>query len=135
MSAKEIGLTTILTGDTTNLIPVLFLTGGAQPGKSPYPSLSLRYDISPKGAQETQWVHATLSELNASYDLAKDVMSKNWDIEFARISRVNSQRLEIITGNQDWNTAYLSFTNPGGPISSAVHTIEQSSLFCDCPKS
>ena len=111
MSTKEIGLTTILAGETTNLIPVLFLTGGAQPGKSPYPSLNLSYDIPPKEVQEIQWVQATLTELNASYELAKNVMSKNWDVELARISRVNSQRLEILTGNQDWNTAiYLSQT-------------------------
>ena len=105
MSATEIGLTTILAGETTSLFPVLFLTGGAQPGKSPYPSLSLSYDISPKGMQETQWVHATLTELNASYALAKELISKNWDIKFTQISRMNSQRLEVITGNQDWNTA------------------------------
>ncbi len=41
MSTNEIGMTTILAGQTTNLTPVLFLTGGAQAGKSPYPSLNL----------------------------------------------------------------------------------------------
>jgi hypothetical protein len=111
MSMQEIGLTSILAGETADLIPVLFLTGGAHSGNSPYPSLNLSYCIPPKGEQETFWTHAALTELNASFELAKNVMSKNWDIEFANISRVHSRRLEIITGNQDWNTAlYLSQT-------------------------
>jgi hypothetical protein len=105
MSTQEIGLTTILTGETGNLKPVLFLTGGAQAGKSPYPSLNLTYVIPPNGEQVTHWSHASLSDLNASYELARDVISKNWDAEIARISRINSQRLEIKTGNHDWNTA------------------------------
>ncbi len=111
MSIKEIGLSTILAGETTKLIPVLFLTGGAQSGKSPYPSLNLSCEIAPKETKETQWAHAALPELNASYELAKEVMHKNWDIEFAQLSRMNSNRLEILTGNQDWDTAiYLSQT-------------------------
>jgi hypothetical protein len=111
MSAKEIGLTTILAGETANLIPILFLPGGAQAGKSPYPSLNLTYSIPPNGEQETQWAHASLAEINASYELAKDLISRNWDTEFAHILRINSQRLEIKTGNQDWNTAlYMAQT-------------------------
>jgi hypothetical protein len=111
MSTKEIGLTTFLAGETANLTPVLFLTGGAQAGKSPYPSLNLSYVIPPNGEQVTQWAHASLSDINASYELAKEISSKNWDTEFAHIARINSQRLEIKTGNQDWNTAlYLAQT-------------------------
>lgn len=106
MSAKEIGLTTILTGETANLVPVLFLAGGAQAAKSPYPSLYLSYSIPPNGEQITQWAHASVMDVSASYEMAKDVINKNWDTEFAYISRINSQRLEIKTGNQDWNTAF-----------------------------
>ena len=114
MATNEIGLTTILAGQSANLTPVLFLTGGTQAGKSSYPSLNLSYALPPNGEQETHWAHASLSEINASYELAKDVINKNWDAEFARISRMNSQRLEITTGNQDWNMAlYLVQTMVG----------------------
>ena len=106
MASNEIGLTTILAGQTVNLNPVLFLTGGAQAGNSPYPSLNLSYDIPPHGEQESQWVHAALSDTNASFQLAKEIINTNWDAEFAHISRINSQQLEICTGNQDWNTAF-----------------------------
>ena len=107
MATNEIGLTTILAGQTQNLNPVLFLTGGAQAGNSPYPSLNLSYDIPPHGEQESRWVHAALSDTNASFQLAKEIINTNWDAEFAHISRMNSQQLEITTGNQDWNTAFL----------------------------
>jgi hypothetical protein len=106
MTPKEIGLSTILAGETANLAPVLFLTGGAKADNSPYPSLNLSSVIPRNGVQVNQWVHASLSEINASFQLAKDVSNKNWDRECAQIARINSQRLEIITGNQDWNTAF-----------------------------
>ncbi len=106
MATNEIGLTTILAGQTANLNPVLFLIGGAQAGKSPYPSLNLSYDIPPHGEQESHWAHAALPEMNASYQLAKEIINTNWDAEYARISRINSQQIEINTSNQDWNTAF-----------------------------
>jgi hypothetical protein len=107
MSVKEIGINTILAGKTSNLSPVLFLTGGAIAGKSPYPSLQLSYTIPPYGEQEAIWAHASLDDVDKSYDLVKEVISKNWHAEFARIMRVNSKQLEIYTGNKDWDTAFL----------------------------
>ncbi len=106
MSTNEIGLTTILAGLTANLVPVLFLTGGAQPGKSPYPSLDLSYTLPPHGEQQLYWSHASLGDMNASYEKAREIISRNWDTEFARILRMNSQRMEISTGNQEWDTAF-----------------------------
>ncbi len=105
MSTKEMGLSTILAGQTSNLSPVFITTGGVRPGKSPYPSLNLAYDIPARGEQEVRWVNASLSDTNASFELAKKVVSMNWEAEFARISRNNSKQLEITTGNHDWNTA------------------------------
>ena len=111
MSHTEIGLTTILAGQTGNLTPVLFLPAGAQPGKSPYPSLNLSYAIPPHGEQQFCWTHVALTDVNASFEQAKLITSTNWETEFARIMRKNSQRLEIITGNQEWDSAfYISQT-------------------------
>jgi hypothetical protein len=102
-------LNTLLIGKTSNLYPVLFLTGGAKIGKSPYPSLQLSYDIQPHGDQESRWVHASLDEVDKSFELAKQVINKNWPAEFARITRINSVQMEIYTGNTDWDNAiYLS---------------------------
>jgi hypothetical protein len=106
MAVNEIGMTTILVGQTTDITPVLFLTGGAKAGTSPYPSLNLTYEFPPSSEQETRWVHASLMDINASYDLVKAVINQNWDAEFARIFRINSQQLDIQTGNKDWDTAF-----------------------------
>ncbi len=106
MSSTEIGLTTILAGQTGTLTPVLFLSGGAIPGKSPYPSLDLSYTIPPHGEQQLCWTQVSLTDVNASFEQAKLINSTNWDTEFARIMRKNSQRIEIITGNQEWDSAF-----------------------------
>ena len=111
MATQEIGVTTILTGETADLVPVFLLTGGIQTGKSPYPSLTVVFRLPSHGEHISQWVQASLTDLNSSYEQAKSILSKNWNVEFSRVLRVNSQRMEIITGNQDWNTAiYMTQT-------------------------
>ena len=107
MTVNEIGLTTLLAGKTSDLTPVLFLTGGAHAGKSPYPSLQLSSVIPAHGEQEARWAHASLGDINESYNLTKEVINKNWPAEFSRISRENSKQMEIHTGNKDWDTAFL----------------------------
>lgn len=106
MIGNEIGMTNILAGKSSNLAPVLFLTGGAILGRSPYPSLSSALEILPLEEQETRWVHATLSDTTASFELAKKVINQNWEAELARIFRINIQQLDIHTGNKEWDTAF-----------------------------
>ncbi len=106
MSTCQLDLSTILSGQTANLAPILFLTGGAVPGKSPYPSLDLSFTLAPQAEQEYSWVHGTLADTGSSYALAKTLIGKNWDTEFARISRMNAQRMEIFTGNPQWDDIF-----------------------------
>ncbi len=109
MVLNEIEMATLLAGKTTNIFPVLFLTGGAQAGKSAYPSLQLSFTIPPHGDQEASWVHASLDAVDNSYEQIKEVVNKNWSAEIARVTRINSNGLEIHTGNKHWDTAfYLS---------------------------
>ncbi len=111
MAWAEIGMNNVLAGKTADLSPVLFLTGGAKAGNSPYPSLNILLDLPPDGEHKVQWVHASLDEMSASYNLIKDIISLNWDRELARITRINSRQLDIQTGNQDWDTAFLLSQN------------------------
>lgn len=106
MVLNEIEMATLLAGKTTNIFPVLFLTGGAQAGKSAYPSLQLSFTIPPHGNQEAGWVHASLADVDKSYEQIKEVVNKNWAAEIARLTRINSNDLEIHTGNKDWDTAF-----------------------------
>lgn len=111
MAVSEIGMTTLLAGKTSNLSPLLFLTGGALAGKSSYPSLTLSHILPPRGEEVTQWVHASLGVTDDSYELAKQVLNRNWDAEIARIARINSRMVDIYTGNQDWDTAFFLSQN------------------------
>ena len=111
MTVNEIGLTTLLAGKTSHISPVLFLAGGAHAFKSPYPSLQLSHVIPAHGEQEARWAHATLADIDESYNLTKEVMNKNWPAEFSRILRENSKQMEIHTGNKDWDAAILLSQN------------------------
>jgi hypothetical protein len=109
MAIQDIGLIPVLAGETADLIPVFLLSGGNHAGKSPYPSLSISYNLPSHGKQTSKWAHASLADLQASFEQAKTIINKNWDAEFSRVFRVYSENIEVITGNQDWNTAfYLS---------------------------
>jgi hypothetical protein len=127
MTDNEIGMTTLLAGKTSNINPVLFLTGGAHAGKSPYPSLQLSYIIPAHGEQEAHWAHASLADISTSFELAKEVINKNWNAEFARITRINSRQLEIHTGNRDWDSAFLLSQNL------AYQLFLQSTPYCKAP--
>jgi hypothetical protein len=106
MSVDEIGMTTVLKGNTSGLFPVFYLTGGVQAGKSPYPSLNLSYDIAPHTEVQSTWAQASLSETKESLELARKLVNQNWQAEFAKIERINSQDLDIRTGDQDWDRAF-----------------------------
>jgi hypothetical protein len=106
MSVNEIGLTPVLVGNTSDLFPVFYLTGGVQAGKSPYPSLNLAYEIQAHREVISTWAHAALNETQKSFDLAKALLNQNWDAEFAKIERVNLQDLEIRTGDREWDRAF-----------------------------
>ncbi|PWB52403.1 MAG: hypothetical protein C3F13_11620 [Anaerolineales bacterium] len=106
MAATEIGLTTILVGQTANLTPLLYLLGGAQSGKSPFPSLSSTFSLRPREEQTMHWCHAALADTPASYEHARSMLENNLDAEYARIVRFDSQQPEIITGNHEWDNAF-----------------------------
>jgi hypothetical protein len=131
MAISANGLITILAGHTANLAPVLYLTGGVKAGNSPYPSLNLSFEIPAYAEQESCWVNASLEDASSSFDLAKELINSNWEAEFARIERINSQRLEIITGIHDWNTAFfLSQTYSRQLIHQSTNKCPAASFVC-----
>jgi hypothetical protein len=96
----------ILAGRTSNLAPVIFLTGGPQPGPSPYPSLALDLAFTPGSSQSFTWVQAALAEPTDSFELARRTAARPWEAELARIKLINAaQTFEIHTGDPDWDAA------------------------------
>ncbi len=95
----------VLVGHTSDLAPVLFLTGGPQPG--PYPSLAVDLALDPSASRSLTWVQAALADPSESFILARRTCARPWEAEMARVQRINmSQMVEITTGEPDWDAAF-----------------------------
>ena len=105
MAATEINAVTVLSGQTDGISSVVFMTGGPEVSSGPYPALSVDLDLAPGGTRQFTWAHAGLSETEASFLLAKEQVTRNWEAELARLDVINGRMLEIETGNEDWDTA------------------------------
>lgn len=96
----------ILAGRTGGLAPVLFMTGGAEAGRGPHPSLAINLRFEPGQTHTLTWCIAGEAEPAASFELARRMASSAWDAERARIELVDSSDvLDIRTGNPDWDAA------------------------------
>jgi hypothetical protein len=106
MTAVQRQAVSVLEGKAENLSPVLFLTGGPQPGPGPYPALALTLELPPGNSRQFSWALASLEDPEASFDLARRTAARPFDAERARIELLNhSQTVEIHTGDRDWDAA------------------------------
>ncbi|MEW5941676.1 MAG: hypothetical protein AB1750_18590, partial [Chloroflexota bacterium] len=102
----QIQMVNVLTASTSDLAPLLFLTGGPVPGRGPYPSLLVEVDLAPGATRQLTWTLAALATHEASYELARRVAARPWEAERARIEMVNeADTLDIQTGDLDWDAA------------------------------
>jgi hypothetical protein len=96
----------VLAGRSSDLAPVIFLTGGPQPGPGPYPSLALEVMLEAGGSRCLTWAQAALANPVDSLDLARRTAARPWEAEMARIEQINAaQSIEIQTGDPDWDAA------------------------------
>jgi hypothetical protein len=96
----------VLGGSTGDIAPVMFMTGGPQAGTSPYPALTQILELDPNKEYNLTWILAGMSDARASFDLARNIASRNWEAEIARIELFNSRDIEIYTGDPDWDAAF-----------------------------
>jgi hypothetical protein len=106
MGPAEFDNVHILAGKTGDIAPVVFMTGGPKADTTPYPALTQTLDLHPDQEQTLSWTIAGLSDLRASFDLAREIAAKNWEAELARIELLNSSNIEIYTGDPDWDAAF-----------------------------
>ena len=100
----------ILNGRSSDLAPVIFLTGGPQPGPGPFPSLALDLSLEPAGSRCLTWAQAALASLSDSFNLVRRTAARPWEAELARIEQVNAaQTVDVLTGDPDWDAA-LAFS-------------------------
>ena len=96
----------VMVGQTSNLAPVLFLTGGPVPGPGPFPSLAVDLTLAPGASHTFTWAQAALANPSESFEQARKTAARPWEAEQARIEQINaSQTFEISTGDPDWDAA------------------------------
>ena len=96
----------VLAGRSSDLAPVIFLTGGPRLGPGPYPSLALDLALDPAGSRCLTWAQAALGNPSDSLDLARRTSARPWEAELARIEQTNAaQTIDIYSGDPDWDAA------------------------------
>ncbi len=95
-----------LSGSTSGLSPVILSSGVPKVGSGPYPSLNHAIDLAPEASYSISWAEAALSETEASFNLARQTLARNWDAEHARIEMLNAGQVEILTGDPEWDIAF-----------------------------
>ena len=106
MTPVELQAAPALAGRTAGLAPVLFMTGGPQAVGSPYPALSLQFELPAGESKNLTWVHAALSDVQESFKTARETAARPWEAEIARLELLNSGQVEVLTGDPDWDAAF-----------------------------
>ena len=106
MAPLETEAAPALAGSSGGLAPVVFITGGALAVASPYPALVLGLELAAGQARQFIWSQAALETPQASFELARRTVARNWDAELARIELLNAALVEIYTGDADWDVAF-----------------------------
>jgi hypothetical protein len=110
MVAVPLGSGYAIQGKTSDLYPVCVLSGAPEPGAGPFSALAHEIDLPPGSSRQITWTLASLGSTQASYELAKNSLTRPWDAELTRIELQNTgQLLEISTGNPEWDAA-LAFS-------------------------
>ncbi|HLA99407.1 MAG TPA: hypothetical protein VJL34_13220 [Anaerolineales bacterium] len=106
MNPVEIQAAPALAGRTSELAPVVFMTGGPKAVGSPYPALSLQLELPAGVSKKLTWAHAALAETQESFDLARETAARPWEAEIARLELLNSGQVEVLTGDPEWDAAF-----------------------------
>ncbi len=97
----------MLQGEAGGLQPVVFLTGGAEAGLSPFPSLTVDFDLPAGGSRRLTWVHTALADAEAGFELARKLAARPWPPFLARLALLESQRPRLETPSPARNWAFL----------------------------
>ena len=107
LAAVSMQSVNVLSGRSADLAPVIFLSGGPQPGPGPYPSLSLDLALAVDGKRTIAWAEAALADPGDSFELARRTAACSWEAEQTRIEMTNAaQTIEVYTGDPDWDAAF-----------------------------
>lgn len=98
--------TSVLAGETSGLQPVVIQSGGSKVSEGPLPAFSFDMDLLPGTYYQSVSACAALSRAEDSFARAREIIALSWEAVSARISLANSDRIQIKTGNQEWNQLF-----------------------------
>jgi hypothetical protein len=96
---------TVLSGKTGSIEPVVFLSGGAVREQTTFPSLMVSGRLASGEQKSWVWVHAGQESHANSFEAARELLTKSWDAEIARVEMAGSSIVDIETGDADWDAA------------------------------
>ena len=101
------GINQVITGQTRDLAPVLFMTGGPSAISSPYPALSIPIHLAAGQSRTLTWALATKSSRDDSLDAARKVAASPWRERVQQRARFHAARtLQVQTGHPGWDAAF-----------------------------
>ncbi|MEN6408657.1 MAG: hypothetical protein ABFD44_02975 [Anaerolineaceae bacterium] len=103
---------TALVGQTDDLYPVFYLSGGPFPGIGAFPALASSVTLAPGVSCQFYWALAAMSSQSSSLEAARHAAAESWEPALARIELINQfDRVDIETPRPDWNTAFMLSQN------------------------
>lgn len=103
----EIQAAWVLAGQTANLFPVLFITGGPTTNIGSYPSLNHTLELEAGQSQQYILVSAACDTLEESFNLARQTAARPWEAEKSFLDMLNAGQVEIYTGNLEWDIVFM----------------------------
>ena len=92
MATQTRGAIHYLQGEAGGLLPILFLTGGAEGVLSPFPALKVTFNLPPGGKRTLTWVVTALTDADAGFDLARQLAARSWEAFLARLNMTEAQQ-------------------------------------------
>jgi hypothetical protein len=110
---ERVGANQILTGQTDDLFPVLFMSAGPSSTSNPYPALCAEVHIEPGKSMELHWALVSKTSQEASLKSARQLISPTWHMDANKQRKSHASHIiQITTGDRDWDTAfYLAQVN------------------------
>ncbi len=97
----------VLTGQSEDLHPVLYMTGGAHGTNNPLPALINRIASEPQHPQQISWACVTQNTQKKSLKTAQRILESPWrETAQNAIMAHASQHIQIKTGDPDWDAAF-----------------------------
>ena len=105
---EKIGANHILSGQTDDLYPVLFMSGGPKGTSNPYPALCTPLTINPGESGWVHWALVSKGSQEASLETARKLATSTWHrASQIQIKAHARQRIHITTGEPDWDAAFF----------------------------